>query len=171
MRPTHPPFLLGMHPNYLILMKKVAARMLATLTVLVITLTSSTKRKDAATKTITLRGHDLHFSLSTHGIQANLCINPIIKHAFPVLEADEEADVLQDATVILPNKKRLTPLSIQLCNTIFGVCSCTFLFKVFFDPGSTVTFICQKCLLRSCQQCLVERACSINTLAGSCTVN
>ncbi len=36
-------------------------------------------------------------------------------------------------------KKRLTPRSIFLCNTILGVCSCILL-KVLFDLGLTVTF-------------------------------
>ncbi len=34
------------------------------------------------------------------------------------MEADEDADVQQDTTISLLNKKRLTPLSILLCNTI-----------------------------------------------------
>ncbi len=87
-----------------------------------------------------------------------------------MMEAEEDVDAPQDATVALPDKKRLTPLGILLCDTISGVRSCTLL-KVLFDLGSTVTCISRKCLPRSCKPCPVEKACSINTLAGSCTAN
>jgi hypothetical protein len=70
----------------------------------------------------------------------------------------------------LPNKARLTLLSIMVCNTILAVWSWTLL-KVLFDPGSTVTFISRKCLSRHFKPCLVTKACSVNTLAGSCTTN
>jgi hypothetical protein len=86
------------------------------------------------------------------------------------MEAEEDVDAPQDATAALPDKKRLTPLSILLCDTISGVHSRTLL-KGLFDPDSTVTFISRKCLPRSCKPCPVEKACSVNMLAGSCTAN
>jgi hypothetical protein len=70
-----------------------------------------------------------------HRIQANLCANPIVKDAFPVFEADKDAnDSPQDIVATLPNKKKLTPLTIMVCNTISEVRSRTLL-KVLFDPG------------------------------------
>jgi hypothetical protein len=93
-----------------------------------------------------------------------------VKDPFPVMEAKEDVDAPQDATAALPDKKRLTPLSILLCDTISGVHSGTLL-KVLFNPGLTITFISRKCLPRSCKPCPVEKACSVNTLAGSCAAN
>ncbi len=79
--------------------------------------------------------HCKYFSLVSHTIQANLCANPIVEDAFPVLEADKDAnDSPQDIVATLPNKKKLTPLSIMVCNTILEVRSRTLL-KVLFDPG------------------------------------
>jgi hypothetical protein len=66
--------------------------------------------------------------------------NPMVEYAFPVLEADEEADGPKDIVATLPNKIRLTPLSIMVCDTISAVRSRTVL-KVLFDPGLTTTFI------------------------------
>jgi hypothetical protein len=70
----------------------------------------------------------------------------------------------------MPSKKRLTPLSIMVCDTILALRSRTLL-KVLFDPGSTVTFISRKCLLRHCKPCPVVKSRSVNTLAGSCMAN
>ena len=70
----------------------------------------------------------------------------------------------------MPSKKRLTPLSIMVCNTISLVWSRTIL-KVLFDPGSIETFISRKCLPRHCKPCPVTKSRSVNTLAGSCTAN
>ncbi len=100
----------------------------------------------------------------------NLCPNSAVEYAFPVMEADEEDECPKDSGTTLPNKKRLTPLSIMLCSTVLAVQPCILL-KVLFDPGSTVTFISRKCLPRFCKPFPVERTCSINTLAGSCTAN
>jgi hypothetical protein len=86
------------------------------------------------------------------------------------MEDDLDDDIPQEAAASLPNKKRLTPLSILLCDTILGVHS-RILLKVFFDPGSTVTFISQKCLPRLCKPCPAKKTWSINMLAGSCTIN
>ena len=72
------------------------------------------------------------------------------------------------ASAKLPSKKRLTPLSIMVCDTISAVRSRTIL-KVLFDPGSTVTFISRKCLPRHCKPCPVAKSRSVTTLAGSCT--
>jgi hypothetical protein len=96
--------------------------------------------------------------------------NPMVEYDFPVLEADEEADGPKDIVATLPNKMRLTPLSIMVCDTISAVQSRTLL-KVLFDPGSTTTFISRKCLPRHCKPCPVARTRSVNTLAESCTAN
>jgi hypothetical protein len=94
--------------------------------------------------------------------------NSTVEYAFPVLEADEEGDGPKDIVATLPNKTRLTPLSIMVCNTISAVRSRTLL-KVLFDPGSTATFIARKCLPRHCKPCPVAKTRSVNTLARSCT--
>ena len=97
--------------------------------------------------------------------------DPIIEEAFPVLEATEKAnDSQENIMAALPNRKRLMPLSIMVCETISAVRSRTIL-KVLFDPGSTVTFISCKCLPRHCKPCPVTKSRSVNTLAGSCTAN
>ncbi len=100
----------------------------------------------------------------------NSCPNSAVEYAFLVMEADEENECPKDSGTTLPNKKRLTPLSIMLCGTILAVRPCILL-KVLFDPGLTVTFISRKCLPRFCKPFPVERTRSINTLAGSCTAN
>jgi hypothetical protein len=88
-----------------------------------------------------------------------------------VMEANEDTDgIPKDVVATLPNKKKLTPLSIKVCDTILAVRSCTLL-KVLFDPGLTVTFISHKCLPRHCKPCPVAKTCSVNTLAGSCMAN
>ena len=102
--------------------------------------------------------------------QPSLAITPTAEYAFPVMEASEETDGPTDVKVILPNKARLMPLSIMVCDTISAVRSRTLL-KVLFDPGSTTTFISRKCLPRHCKPCPVARTRSVNTLAGSCTAN
>jgi hypothetical protein len=96
---------------------------------------------------------------------------PTVKEAFPMLEANLEANDNSERVVAKrPSKKRLTPLSIMVCNTISLVRSRTIL-KVLFDPGSTVNFIARKCLPRHCKPLPAARQCSVNTLAGSCTAS
>ena len=100
---------------------------------------------------------------------------PTVEEAFPVLEANLEAnlkanDNSKKVVAKMPSKKRLTPLSIMVCDTISAVRSCTIL-KVLFDPGSTVTFISRKCLPRHCKPCPVTKSRSVNTVAGSCTAS
>ncbi len=88
-----------------------------------------------------------------------------------MLEATEEAvDSQKDIMATLPNKKRLTPPSIIVCDTISEVRSRTIL-KVLFDPGLTMTFISGKCLPRRCKSCLLAKRRSVATLAGSCTAH
>jgi hypothetical protein len=96
---------------------------------------------------------------------------PTVEEAFPVLEADLEADDNSERVVArMPSKRRLTPLSILICDTISSARSRTIL-KVLFDPGSTVTFIGRKCLPRHCKPLPAARPRSVTTLAGSCTAN
>ena len=88
-----------------------------------------------------------------------------------MLEANLEAnDNSKRVVAKMPSKKRLTPLSIMVCDTISSVRSRTIL-KVLFDPGSTVTFIARKCLPRHCKPLPAARQRSVNTLAGSCTAS
>jgi hypothetical protein len=93
--------------------------------------------------------------------------NSRVKCAFPMLEANEIANDPQDIVVTLPNKVRLTPLSIIVCNTISAVRSCTLL-KVLIDLESMATVISCKSLSRHCKPSPVARACSVNTLARLC---
>ncbi len=96
---------------------------------------------------------------------------PTVEEAFPVLEANLEFHDNADRVVAkMPSKKRLTPLSIMVCDTILLVWSRTIL-KVLFDPGLTVTFIARKCLPRHCKPLPAVRPRSVNTLAGSCTAS
>ena len=96
---------------------------------------------------------------------------PTFEEAFPVLEANIDAnDNPKKIVATMPSKKRLTPLSILVCDTISAIWSCTIL-KVLFDPGLTVTLISRKCLPRHCKPCPVTKSRSVNTLAGSCTAN
>ena len=66
-----------------------------------------------------------------------------VEDAFPVMEADVDDYSPKDTTATLPIIKRLTPLSIMVCNTISAVRSQTLL-KVPFDSGSTAMFISRK---------------------------
>ena len=96
---------------------------------------------------------------------------PSMEEAVPVLEINLEANDKSTKVVSkMPSKKRLTPLSIMVCDTISAVRSRTIL-KVLFDPGSTVTFISCKCLPRHCKPFPVTKSRSVNTLAGSFTAN
>ncbi len=45
----------------------------------------------------------------------------MVEYAFPMLEADEEADGPKDIVATLPNKTWLMPLSIMVCDTISAV--------------------------------------------------
>ena len=117
------------------------------------------------------KSRDKYFASVSHKIRARSLDDPIVEEAFPVLEATEKAnDSQENIMAALPNRKRLTPLSIMVCDTISVVRSRTIL-KVLFDPGSTVTFISRKCLPRHCKPCPVTKSRSVNTLAGSCTAN
>ena len=88
--------------------------------------------------------------------------------AYPLVDGKDPTEV-EEATseVKLPNKKRLTPTSIMVVDTISEVKS-RVLLKVLFDPGSTATLINCKCLPRNCKACPIKQECKINTLAGSC---
>jgi hypothetical protein len=48
-------------------------------------------------------------------VRARSTDDPIFKEAFPVLDAN---NILKDIVSTLPNKRRLTPLSIMVCDTI-----------------------------------------------------
>ncbi len=65
----------------------------------------------------------------------------------------------------MPSKKRLTPLSIMVYNTISAVRFWTLL-KVLLDSGSTAMFIPHNGLSRHCKPCLVTKTYTVNTLAG-----
>jgi len=67
---------------------------------------------------------------------------------------------------VLPNAKRLTPITIMVIDTISSAKSRRIL-KVLLDSGSTTTLINRKCLPRSCQTCKIKQTREINTLAGS----
>jgi len=77
----------------------------------------------------------------------------------------EIGDIIPE--VKMPNKKRLTPTSIMVVDTISAVKSRTLL-KVLFDPGSTETLINRKCLPKHCKAIPIKQERKINTLAGSC---
>ena len=87
----------------------------------------------------------------------------MVEYTFFVLEADGDANSLKDVMATLPNKTRLTPLSIMVCNTISAVWSWTLL-KVLFDSESTAMFISHKGLPRHCKPCQVTKTHSVNTL-------
>jgi hypothetical protein len=91
--------------------------------------------------------------------------NSMVEYAFPKLEADEEADSPKDIVPTLPNKARLTPLSIMVCDTISAVRSWTLL-KGLLGSGSTAMFIPRKGLPRHCKPCPVTKTHSVKTLAG-----
>ena len=88
--------------------------------------------------------------------------------AYPLVE-DKDPPKINDIIpeVKMPNKKRLTPTSIMVVDTISAVRSRTLL-KVLFDPGSTATLINRKCLPKHCKAIPIKQECKINTLAGSC---
>ncbi len=65
----------------------------------------------------------------------------------------------------MPSQKRLTPLSIMVCDTTSAVRSWTLL-KVLLDSGSTAMFIPRKGLPRHCKPCPVTKTHSVDTLAG-----
>ena len=91
---------------------------------------------------------------------------PTGEEAFPVLEANLEAnDNPKKVVAKMPSQKRLTPLSIMVCDTISAVRSWTLL-KVLLDSGSTAMFIPRKGLPRHCKPCPVTKTDSVNMLAG-----
>ena len=125
-------------------------------------------RKPTIRKRVKTETRDKYFSLNLHKIQARSSDYLTFEEVFPVLEANVSAnDSPQNVAPTLPNKKRLTPLSIMVCDTTLALRSRTIL-KVLFDPESTVTFISCKCLPRHCKPCPVRKRRSVNTLAGSC---
>ncbi len=67
---------------------------------------------------------------------------------YPLVE-DKDPPEIETASLAIkmPNKKRLSPTSSMVVNTISTVKSRTLL-KVLFDPGSTSTLISCKCLPR-----------------------
>jgi hypothetical protein len=61
--------------------------------------------------------------------------DPTLEEAFHVLETKVDTNnSLRDVAFTMPNKKRLTQLSIMVCDTISSVRSRTIL-KVLFNPG------------------------------------
>ena len=102
---------------------------------------------------------------------------PTLKKAFPVLEANLVANLEANdnskrvvAKAEMPSQKRLTPLSIMVCNTISAVRSGTLL-KVLLDSRSTAMFIPRKGLPMHHKPYQVTKANSVNMLARSCTAN
>jgi hypothetical protein len=88
--------------------------------------------------------------------------------ACPLIEDQDPPEIETASPAIkMPNKKRLTPTSIMVVDTISTVKSRTLL-KVLFDLGSTSTPISCKCLPRHCKMCHIKQEHKINTLAGSC---
>jgi len=90
--------------------------------------------------------------------------------SYPLVEDEDPSETNNVKTEVkMPNKKRLTPTSIMVVDTISAVKS-RVLLKVLFDPGSTATLINLKCLPRNCK-CKaypISQERRINTLAGSC---
>ena len=128
-------------------------------------------RKPTIRARVKTETRDKYFSSISHEMRARSSDDPTLEEAFPVVETKVDTnDSPRDVASTMPNKKRLTPLSIMVCDTISAVRSRTIL-KVLFDPGSTVTFISRKCLPRHCNPCPVTKSRSVNTLAGSCTAN
>jgi hypothetical protein len=104
--------------------------------------------------------NDIVDSLS---VDSNLSVD-----AYPLVEDKDPPKIRTTSLAIkMPNKKKLTPTSIMVIDTILTVRSCTLL-KVLFDPGSTSTLISRKCLPRHCKTCPIKQKRKINTLAGSC---
>jgi hypothetical protein len=89
-------------------------------------------------------------------------------NAYPLVE-EKDLSEIDEKTVEskMPSKKRLTPTSIMVVDTISSVKSRTLL-KVLFDPGSTATLINRTCLPRHCKADPIKQERKINTLAGSC---
>ena len=88
--------------------------------------------------------------------------------AYPLVEDEYPTEMTNvKSEVKIPNKKRLTPTSIMVVDTISEVKS-RVLLKVLFDPGSTATLINRKCLPRNCKTQPINQERKINTLAGSC---
>ena len=113
MRPIIPlPLLLGTHPNQLV------------------NKTTTVKIAAGTNKIIVMEmsQHSHHLLTST--------LNQTVEDAFPVMEADKEEKCPKNAGTTMLNKKRLTPLSIMVCDTISALRSRTLL-NVLFDPGST----------------------------------
>ena len=101
--------------------------------------------------------------LDNISVDSNLSID-----AYPLVESEDTPEITTTSpTIKMPNKKRLTPTSIMVVDTISTVKSRTLL-KVLFDPGSTSTLIKRKCLPRHCKTCPIKQERKINTLAGSC---
>ena len=102
---------------------------------------------------------------------------PTVEEAFPELEANSEADLEANdsskrvvAKAGMPSQKRLTPLSIMVCNTISAVRSGTLL-KVLLNSRSTAMFIPCKTLPVHCKPYPVTKTDSVNMLAGLCIDN
>jgi hypothetical protein len=96
--------------------------------------------------------------------------NKSVEDAFPVFEEELQAKSTNKGMIplVMPNKRRLTPISIMVVDTISDVKS-RILLKVLFDPGSTATLISRKCLPPHCKPCTIDQTRTISTLAGSCT--
>ena len=87
---------------------------------------------------------------------------------YPLVEDEDPSEMNNvKSEVKIPNKKRLTPTSIMVVDTISEVKS-RVLLKVLFDPGSTATLINRKCLPKNCKAHPINQERKINTLAGSC---
>jgi len=100
-----------------------------------------------------------------------------LKEAFPVLEANLVANLEANdnskrvvAKAEMPSQKRLTPLSIMVCDTISAVRSGTLL-KVLLDSRSTAMFIPCKSLPVHCKPYPVTKTDGVNMLAGLCIDN
>ncbi len=90
-------------------------------------------------------------------------------YAYPLSEEDHKTgEVIELPPTKFPSKKRLTPTSIAIVDTISSVRSRTLL-KVLSDPGSTSTLISQKCLPRHCKPCAITNEHKIHTLTGTCS--
>jgi hypothetical protein len=99
-------------------------------------------------------------------VDSNLSVD-----AYPLIE-DEDPPEIETASpaIKIQNKKRLTPTSIMVVDTILTVKS-RILLKVLFDPGSTSILISRKCLPRHCKTYPIKQEHKINTLAGSCVTS
>ena len=86
---------------------------------------------------------------------------PLVEDKYP----PKIGDIIPE--VKMPNKKRLTPTSIMVVDTISAVKSRTLL-KVLFDQGFTAMLINRKCLPKHCKAIPIKQERKVNTLAGSC---